>query len=193
MPIAHFTNLDSTNTNYLPLYKNLYEVKFDLPPVLHDAVGLVSNTNTLLLENAVSVTLPTYPELSSVSQRFKYSTRLYASMPETTSLTDVKIDFNLFHNTDGHKMDVFRALKGWYDLSWNNETGELNYKEDTRGTITVDMHDKNGIILRRIIYHNAVCNNISGFDGDLSWDSSSSPIGPISANFLVDYWQDFYY
>jgi hypothetical protein len=193
MPIAHFTNLTSTDTSYLPLYKNLYEVTFSLPNGLSTAVGLSQNTNTLLLENAISVTLPTYPSLTSVSQRFKYSTRLYATMPETTSLTDVKIDFNLFHNTGTHNMDIFRALKGWYDLSWNNETGELNYKEDTRGTITVDMHDKNGIILRRIVYYNAVCNSITGFDGQLSWESSSSPIGPISANFLVDYWQDFYY
>jgi len=186
MPLAHFTNITSSNSNWEPVHKNLFEVNFTLPTSIEDP-----DISELLLENALSVELPTYPALSTTEQRFKYSTRLYAMMPESTSKADITINFNLLKN-DAHQVFVFRKIKDWYDLSWNNETGELNYKKATIGTITVNVHDKDGVIVRRVIYHNAVCVGFTGFEG-LDWGEGGNLMGPLIATFAADYWEDFYY
>ena len=187
MPLAHFTNIDSHNKLWEPVHQNLFEITFNLPTVLQDP-----NMQKLLLENAIKVNLPKYPDLTTQSQRFKYSTRLFVMMPETTSKNDISIDFNLLKN-DKHQIFVFRKLKDWYDLSWNNETGELNYKKDSIGeSIIVNVHDKDGVIIRRVVYHNAVCTGFSGFE-DLNWESTGTLMGPLSVTFAADYWEDFYY
>jgi len=186
MPLAHFTNIDSHNQIWEPVHKNLFEVNFTLPVTLQG-----DGYENLLLENATNISLPTYPELTTVDQRFKYSTRLFVMMPDTTSKNDISISFNLLKN-DQHQIFVFRKIKDWYDLSWNNETGELNYKKATIGTITVNVHDKDGIIIRRVIYHNAVCRGFNGFE-DLDWSSTGDVMGPLVATFAADYWEDFYY
>jgi len=187
MPLAHFTNIKSHNELWEPVHKNLFEIDFTLPPSLLSVEG----DNNLLMENAISTTLPTYPDLTTVDQRFKYSTRLYVMMPTTTSRADLSITFNLLKN-NAHQIFVFRKIKDWYDLSWNNETGELNYKSTTTGTITVNVHDKDGIIIRRVIYHNAVCRAFTGFE-TLDWATTSEVQGPLEATFAADYWEDFYY
>jgi len=186
MPLAHFTNIESSNRIWEPVHLNLFEVNFILPATIQDA-----NIANLLLENALSVSLPTYPSLTTQSQRYKYSTRLYVMMPDTTSIDDLTIEFNLLKD-DNHQVFNFRKLKDWYDLSWNNETGELNYKAQTTGTIFVNVHDKNGIIIRRVVYHNAVCKGFTGWES-LNWDSTGTLAGPLSVSFAVDYWEDFYY
>lgn len=186
MPLAHFTNIDSHNRLWEPVHKNLYEIDFTLPASLQG-----QEYENLLMENAITVNLPAYPQLATQSQRFKYSTRLFVMMPETTSKDDINITFNLLKN-DEHQIFVFRKLKDWYDLSWNNETGELNYKATTTGTITVNVHDKDGIIIRRVIYHNSVCRGFTGFE-DLSWDDTGTIMGPLNVTFAADYWEDFYY
>ena len=186
MPLAHFNNIDSHNKIWEPVHKNLFEINFELPASI-EVPGIAG----LMMENALTVSLPTYPALTSVEQRFKYSTRLFAMMPETTSKSDIAINFNLLKD-DQHQIFVFRKIKDWYDLSWNNETGELNYKKATIGRITVNVHDKDGIIIRRVIYHNAVCVGFTGFE-DLDWSSTGELMNPLTANFVADYWEDFYY
>jgi len=186
MPLAHFTNIDSSKELFEPVYKNLFEVNFILPNSIV-SVGI----GNLLLENAISTTLPQYPDLGVSEQRFKYSTRQYVMMPDSTSIKDLSIKFNLLKN-DKHQVFVFRKLKDWYDLSWNNETGELNYKATTTGTITVNVHDKDGIIIRRVIYHNAILKGFSGWE-DIDWSSNSDLAGPLDAKFVVDWWEDYYY
>ena len=32
-------------------------------------------------------------------------------------------------------------MKDWYDLLWNNETGQLNYKGNLVSTVVIDVHD----------------------------------------------------
>jgi len=186
MSLAHFTNIDSHNKLWEPVFKNLFEVSFTLPKSINE-----EGIQGLLLENATTVNLPNYPKLATQSQRFKYSTRLFTMMPDTTSESDLTITFNLLQNKH-HQIFVFRKLKDWYDLSWNNETGELNYKADTIGHITINVHDKNGIIIRRVIYHNAVCTGFDGFK-ELSWEDGATIMGPLSVSFAADYWEDYYY
>ena len=116
MPLPHFTNITTADSNYEPLFVNLFEVDILIPNAL---TKLHPDSKRLLLENATKVSFPTYPTLETKEQRFKYSTRRFLGVPQNTS-TDVTIDFNLNQN-DAKQAFVFRMIKDWYDLGWNNE------------------------------------------------------------------------
>lgn len=187
MALAHFTNIASHYEKWEPIYKNLFEVTVLLPTALQQ---VHPQAKVLLLENAFKATLPAYPDLGTQTQRFKYSTRIFVGAPETTSLDGVSISFNLNQN-DTLQVFNWRIIKDCYDLSWNNETGELNYKKDMVGDIIINIHDRNGFVVRRVTYHNAMCKHIAGWD-DADW-SSATDIVSLDAKFAVDYWEDSYY
>jgi len=187
MPLAHFTLIDSAKEKWEPIHKNLYEVTVILPTVLQ---SLHPNATHLLLENTITAKMPDYPELSVQKQRFKYSTRLFIMMPEQTSLDDVPIKFNLNQN-DNYQIFCFKILKDWYDLGWNNETGTIHYKKNLVGDIIVHQHDKEGKVIRRVTYHNAMFKKFEGME-DLDW-SSGTEIMDLTAHFSVDWWEDYYY
>jgi hypothetical protein len=187
MPLAHFTNTETAVKKYEPVYKSLFEVIILLPPAL---TNVHPNSKSLLLENAIKVTLPTYPPIQTQTQRFKYSTRLYPMLPETTSLTDVGISFNMNQNYN-NQVFTWRMLKDWYDLVWNNENGELNYKRDLCGDIIVNIHDKDGIVIRRVTYNNCMLLSFTGWQ-EADWGAVTE-IESLETKFAVDYWNDWYY
>ncbi len=199
MPLGHFTNVATATNMWEPLFKSLFEVSITLPPLVASNLG--EGIRGIMLENATSVPMPSYPKIATKEQRFKYTTRLYPTLPDKTSLTDQTIKFNINQSVNvsqnnyigsyvAGKIPVFRGIKDWYDLIWNNETGQLNYKGNLVGTVTIDEHDKEGLVVRRIIWHNAFITGFTGWE-DLSWDSTE--IVELSASFAVDYWEDFYY
>jgi len=197
MGLGHFTNVQTATNMWEPIYKNLFEVSIDLPLAVQ---ANLPGIKSILLENTTNVTLPTYPKIDSAEQRFKYSTRLYPKMPTSTSLVEQAVKFNLNQwapvqqNSSGNvsgRVPVFRALKDWYDLLWNNETGQLNYKGNLVSTVVIDVHDKEGLVIRRVIWHNAFITGFTGWDGDMDW--ATPDIIPMNATFSCDYWEDFYY
>jgi hypothetical protein len=142
------------------------------------------------MENTITAQLPAYPDLGSKLQRFKYSTRVFVMMPEKTSIEDLTIKFNLNQNDD-FQVFCWRILKDWYDLGWNNEDGSLHYKKTMCGDIIIHVHDKEGHVIRRVTYHNAMAKAIEGWQ-DLDW-SVNAEIEEFTTKFVADYWEDFYY
>jgi hypothetical protein len=189
MPLPHFTNIEVGTKLQELVYKNLFEVQIILPDVLQ-TIYSVDTSNVLLLQNTVSFTVPVYPTIGTLQQRFKYSTRLYTTVPETTSKTDVKLDFNMNVN-DKKQVETWNVIKTWYDLVWNNENGTVNYKTNLVGTIIGYIHDKEGEILRRITYHNCQPLSIAGWDSEINWESIE--MAKLSGTWASDYWEDFYY
>lgn len=199
MPLGHFTNVATATNMWEPVFKSLFEVSITLPPLV--AANLGEGIRGIMLENATSVPMPAYPKIEVKPQRFKYTTRIYPTLPAQTHLTDQTIKFNINQSVNvsqnnyigsyvAGKIPVFRGIKDWYDLIWNNETGQLNYKGNLVATVTIDEHDKEGLVIRRVIWHNAYITGFSGWE-DLSWDSTE--IVELSATFALDYWEDFYY
>lgn len=186
--LPHFTNITSHNSKWEPVYKNLFEVEIFLPGVLSEIHG--TDGKLLLLENCKSAKLPTYPTLSTTEQRYKYSTRIFVGFPDSTSVTGLDLVFNINQN-DNKQMFTFRMIKDWYDLAWNNEDGSSNYKSTMTGTIIVYQHDREGVIIRRVTYHNA---QITGFNvgEDLTWGGGAD-IQELTANFVADFWEDYYF
>lgn len=187
MPLAHFTVIDSHKEKWEPIHANLYEVTIILPQVLQ---SIHPNATHLLLENTVNAQMPTYPPLATTEQRFKYSTRIFVMMPDSTSIKDYTLKFNLNQNDD-YQIFCFKMLKDWYDLAWNNETGTLHYKKNLVGDIIVHQHDKEGKVIRRITLHNAMMTAFSGME-TLDW-AQATEVMSLEAKFAVDYWEDFYY
>ena len=185
MPLPHFTNIASHNKVWEPVYKNLYEVVIILPEAIRD---LHENYQTLLLENTTQIAFPTYPEIATTEQRFKYSTRKFLLFPESTS-TEFSIVFNMNQN-DAYQVFQFRMMKDWYDLVWNNEDGSVHYKKNIISDIVDHAHDKEGHVIRRVTYHNV---QIQGFDGWKELDWSSTEIASLTCKFVADYWEDMYY
>jgi len=192
-PLPHFTQVQShgsthpnTSEIYEPVYPSLYEITFVLPSIVQNQ----GRDPLLLLENAVSIGgLTVHKDLGSQLQRFKYSTRMFLTMPEDTSLDSVNIAFNV---NVGNAGDVFNynALRAWYDLAWNSQNGTLSYKRDIVGTIIVNHHDRKGYVIRRITLHNCQMKNITGYLDDVKWEDNTSIVQDVSCEFIVDYWTD---
>lgn len=187
MPLAHFTAIDSHREKWEPIHKNLYEVTIILPTVLQT---IHPNATHLLMENTKSTKFPTYHDLQEQNQRFKYSTRVFVMMPAQTHVSDLNIVFNLNQNDD-YQIFCFKMMKDWYDLGWNNETGTLHYKKNLVGDVIIHLHDKEGKVIRRVTYHNAMIKQFTGFE-EVNWEESTG-IFDLTVNFVADYWEDFYY
>ena len=187
MPLPHFTNILSHNQNWEPVYQNLFEVEIFLPDVIRDRHP---NATELLLENCKTGRLPSYPSITTTEQRFKYSTRLFTGFPDSTSIGDLQLQFNINQN-ENKQMFTFRMIKDWYDLTWNNEDGSSNYKKNKLGEIILYHHDREGEIIRRVTYHN--CQMLSFDPGtELTWGGGAN-IMELSATWSVDWWEDYYF
>jgi hypothetical protein len=187
MPLPHFTQIQSHNKLWEPVYKNLFEVEIFLPDAIRDKHP---NATLLLLENTKSAKLPTYPTLSTVDQRYKYSTRLFVGFPDTTSISSLEFTFNINQN-DAKQMFTFRMIKDVFDLAYNNEDGSTNYKKNIASEIILYQHDREGEIIRRITYHNAQLVSFSVGE-DLTWGGGAD-IQELTAAWAVDYWEDYYF
>lgn len=185
MPLPHFSNIESHNQIWEPVFSNLFEAVVILPPAI---ASLHPNHQTLLLENIVSTTFPTYPTIEAKAQFFKFSSRQFLSFPSSTS-TEFKLKLNMNVNDD-YQVFTWRMMKDWYDLVWNNEDGSVHYKNNIISDIVVHAHDKEGHVLRRVTYFNC---QIKGFTGWETLDWSSTEIQSVEADFIADYWSDMYY
>ena len=68
---------------------------------------------------------------------------------------------------------------------------QLNYKGNLVGLVTIDVHDKEGLVIRRVVWHNAMITSFTGWE-DIDW-TSTGDIHDLTANFACDYWEDYYY
>ena len=185
MPLPHFTNIQSHNQIWEPVYKNLFEVVIALPPAIG---GLHPNHQTLLLENVKKASFPAYPQIEKAEQFFKFSSREYLKMPTNTS-TELKLELNMNVNDD-KQVFTWRMMKDWYDLVWNNEDGSLHYKNNLISDIVVHAHDKEGHVIRRVTYFNCQIKSFTGWE-EINWNTQE--IANLSADFIADFWTDLYY
>lgn len=184
MGLAHWSNVLSHNENFEAVHNALFEISFDLPPIL----GRTTTEVQLLLENARNITLPLTPAIETTSQRFKYSTRAYVGLPTETHITDLSITFNLNENRQ-NAVFVWNILKAWYDLAWNSQTGETHTKAEMIGNIIVNCHNKKGQVYRRVTYFN--CQIVGLGDMEYDWESTGD-IQETEATWVADYWEDLY-
>jgi hypothetical protein len=188
MALPHFRNITTANSIWEPVYTNLFEITIDLPTIVQTNS---TENRKVLLENASSINLDlTGGKFANqpVAQKFKYSTRTYATTPRETHV-EFSIKFNI-NETDKKSVDVWALLKRWYDLAWNSQTGELHYKSDMLGQITAQLHDRTGEVIRRVDFVNCQMKGVTGWTFD--WSQNTS-IVEAEASFIADYWNDTYF
>ena len=181
--LAHFNNVVQANQNQEPVYDNLFEVTFDFPTPL----TAVNKNKDLITMQASSAKLDLTPDLKIIKQFFKYSGRAYVHTNAENSVREFELDFNL-NVSNNFVMDSWNMLKQWYDLGWNSQTGELHYKSEMIGTIVAHVHDRKGIVIRRVEFRNVMLNKLSGMA--LAW--SNGEIYSVEASFIADTWIDLY-
>ena len=186
--LPHFRNIQTANTIWEPIYQNLFEVNIALPPVI--TTNSTENTR-LLLENATNISLDLTSDITEAIQKFKYSTRVYATTPDVGAATkEFQIKFNMNQN-EQKAVETWVLLKRWYDLAWNSQTGELHYKSDMIGQITANIHDRTGEVIRRVDFINC---QIYGLADGWNLDySANTEIQSCTANWVCDYWIDTYF
>lgn len=181
--LAHFNNVTVANQNREPLYLNLFETTFEFPSVLPN----LNKENAIMSMQATSINLDLTPDLPEVKQYFKYSGRAFLNTNPDNSLAKFSIKFNV-NVTEKFAIDTWNMLKQWYDLGWNSQTGELHYKSEMIGTIVAHVHDRKGIVIRRVEFRNVMLNKLSGMA--LAW--SNGEIYSVEASFIADTWIDLY-
>jgi len=121
------------------------EIEIKLPVVFKS----LNNVENLLIENVFQIEKPTYVQ---PKPRYKFTVR--GSIPPQPKITD--LIFTILKNEyDDNNKFVFRCLKDWYDLNWNNETGQLNYVRSLFGEIIINFFTKEGYICEKYICHNS--------------------------------------
>jgi len=184
--LAHFQNLTPTATDlHEPLYKNLFEVTFSFPTIL----GLSPADEQTMMINAKNIDLNLTKPLKVEEQYFKYSGRLFLNTVQSNSvITDMNINFNI-NVDDEFLIRTWNYLKKWYDLAWNSQTGELHYKREMVGTVVAHIHDRQGVVVRRVEFRNV---QLFGLD-TMTFDWGDESIMEGSMNLISDYWIDQYF
>ncbi len=191
MALPHYTQIKGVGApggpGTLPdevVYKNLFEITFVFPVILQ-AQG---RDPIMLLQNATKINIDTTNfDIQEKEQRFKYSTRVFQTTPSKTHGT-LTIPIQIQVNQQG-SMENWNTMKSWYDLLFNSQNGTLHYKSDLIGTIIVNMHDKKGVVLKRVTYQNVQLKKLTGFD--LDW-SQNDIVNEVTADFVYDYFIEEY-
>lgn len=181
--LAHFNNVTVANQNREPVYLNLFETTFEFPKVLPK----LNAESAIMSMQATSINLELTPDLEVSKQYFKYSGRQFLNTKQENSLSKFTIKFNV-NVTDKFAIDTWNMLKQWYDLGWNSQTGELHYKSEMIGTVVAHVHDRKGIVIRRVEYRNVMVTKLSGMS--LEW--SKGELYSCDAEFVADTWIDLY-
>ena len=125
------------------------------------------------------------PEVGTVEQKYKFSTRTYAAMPEATT-ADIGITFSMNLN-DSNQMYLYKLLKDWYTKVYDPATGEVGLKQDYIGKVIIVQHNRSGDIFRKITLEDAY---ITGAIEMGELDYSSTDLDPITVTFRTDTWTE---
>ena len=110
------------------------EIEIKLPVVFES----LSNTKNLLIEYVSQIEKPTL-----IQPKVKYKFIVRGSIPPPDKVTNLIFTILKNEYDDNNKFN-FRCLKDWYDLNWNNETGQLSYVKSLLGEIIINFFTKDG-------------------------------------------------
>jgi len=180
MALPHYTNDKTSNSDgkrYEPVYPNLFEVSI-IPPG--------GNNEELTMQHVTSVEgLVTTPEIAAVGQKYKFSDRSYAGMPDSTFM-DITINFTLNLN-DSNQLYLYKELKNWYLRVYDPATGEIGLKQDYVGKIIIVQHNRAGDVFRKVTCEDAFITGSLDLGG---LDYGSAEPAALAAAFRVDSWTE---
>ena len=85
---------------------------------------------------------------SAVDQAYRFHKRKYAGSVVDTSV-ELSMDFEV--NVDeSNRMYPYNIFKAWGKLQYDFMTGNMSLKKDYTGSVTIEIHNKVGTVLRNI-------------------------------------------
>ena len=113
--------------------------------------------------------LELYKAVSPVEQKYKFSTRSYAGMPDSTTV-EVNINFSLNLN-DANQAYLYKSMRQWYNNQYDPQTGAMGLKKDYVGTIVIVQFNRAGDIYRTVTLEDCFITSALPFTNDLSYES----------------------
>jgi hypothetical protein len=167
MALPHYSQ-DQTSRQgrqFEPVQANLFEVTLLPPAGVSDA--------PLMLQHVNSISgLDLYREVSAVEQKYKFSTRSYAGMPDSTAL-DVGINFSLNLN-EANQAYLYKSMRQWYNNQYDPQTGAMGLKKDYVGTIVIVQFNRAGDIYRTITLEDCFITSGLPFTNELNYETTDA-------------------
>lgn len=167
MALPHYSQ-DQTSRNgrqFEPVQANLFEVTILPPAGVSDAPLLIQHVNSIS-------GLELYKEVAAVEQKYKFSTRSYAGMPDSTTL-DVAINFSLNLN-EANQAYLYKTMRQWYNNQYDPQTGAMGLKKDYVGTLVVVQFNRSGDIYRTITLEDCFITSGLPFTTELSYETTEA-------------------
>lgn len=181
MALPHYSQ-DQTakkGMQYEPVQPNLFEVTL-LPPA-----GVAGSS--LLLQHVNKITgLDVYKEIAPVEQKYKFSKRTFAGMPDETTM-DVEIEFSLNLN-DSNQAYLYKTLRAWYNKQFDPLTGVMGLKKDYVGTIVVVQFNRAGDIYRTLTLEDCYITSGLPFTNDLDYGTTEA--ATLAVKWKVDTYKE---
>jgi hypothetical protein len=181
MALPHYSQ-DQTSRNgrqFEPVQANLFEVTVLPPAGVADA--------PLMLQHVNSISgLELYKEVAAVEQKYKFSTRSYAGMPDSTTV-DATINFSLNLN-DANQAYLYKSLRQWYNNQYDPQTGAMGLKKDYVGTLVIVQFNRAGDIYRTVTLEDCFITSGLAFTTELSYETTDPQ--QLEVTFRCDTWKE---
>ena len=181
MALPHYSQ-DQTSRQgrqFEPVQANLFEVTI-LPP------AGVANA-PLMLQHVNSIGgLDLYKEVAAVEQKYKFSQRSFAGMPDSTTV-DVAINFSLNLN-EANQAYLYKTLRQWYNAQYDPQTGVMGLKKDYVGTIVIVQFNRAGDIYRTVTLEDCFITSGLAFTNELSYETTEAQA--IDVTWRCDTWKE---
>ena len=167
MALPHYSQ-DQTSRNgrqFEPVQANLFEVTLIPPAGVSDAPLMLQHVNSI-------GGLDLYKEVSAVEQKYKFSTRSYAGMPDATTV-DVTINFSLNLN-EANQAYLYKSMRQWYNNQYDPQTGAMGLKKDYVGTIVIVQFNRSGDIYRTVTLEDCFITSGLPFTNELSYETTEA-------------------
>lgn len=143
----HFNNSRASTNKHEPVYTTKWVSTFVLPPPLQPIYGAILLSEQIKKVGGLSLDkLPS----SENEQFYRFHKRRYAgSVVDTTIDLDMTFEVNVDENLI---MYPYNILKAWSRLIYDPQTGFQTLKKDYTGSLTLEVHNKVGAVLRTMYF-----------------------------------------
>lgn len=141
----HYKNSRASVNKDEPVYLTKYITTWVLPAPLQAKYGTPVITEQL--KTIQGLNLDKLP--AEMKEQFYHGTkrRYHGTVVDTNLDVDMKFEVNVDKNGVMYPYNIF---KDWSKLIWDPHTAHQSLKTDYSGSVTIDIHMKNGVVLRDI-------------------------------------------
>lgn len=142
----HFSSSKTSTSLDEPVFLSKFLTTFILPPALRPKYGTTMMTEQLIKMGGLAA--DKLPE--TVEQHFRSTSRRFLG-----GTVDTKLDVDLTFEANVSKSGIiypYNVLREWSYLGYDPQTGFFGLKRDMVGSCIIDVHVKDGVVLRKFYF-----------------------------------------